>query len=112
MKNITLDDLALMMQKGFLEQEEKFNARFSRLEERMDRLEQRMDKLEQRMDGLEQKVSVLEQRIEHIELQTDLIWGELRGTKDQLVAIDSRAEVATLKIRLDRTEKRLKTKSA
>ena len=109
---MTLEKLAEMMQGEFLVLRTEFNARFERLEERMDRLEQRMDALEQRMDQLERRIDSLEQRMDHIELQIDLMWGELKGVKDQLAAVDCRAEVATLKIRADRVEKRLKAKTA
>ena len=72
-----------------------------------------MDKFEQRMDALEQRSRMyLEQRMDALEAQIDLMAGELHEIKDQLKAVDSRADVATLKIRVGRVEKRLKTKLA
>ena len=51
-KTATLDDLALMIGKGFNEVHEKFD----KVDERFDGLEGRMDKLEGGMDNLEKKV--------------------------------------------------------
>lgn len=73
-----------MVQHGFLEQKEKFNNKFKVLEVRIDALE------------------------ENIETQIDKLRGELHGIKDQVGIIDCRAEVETLKIRVDRIEKHLK----
>ena len=55
-KNVTLDNLALMVAEGFNDQSE----RFGKLETRMDKLETRMDKLETRMDKLETEMGKLE----------------------------------------------------
>ena len=49
MKEITVDDLARMIAKGF-----------SAVDERFDRLEARMDRFEGRMDGFEKRTDALE----------------------------------------------------
>ena len=55
-KKITIDDLAIMVQKGFDETNEKLGGRMDKLDGRMDKLDGRMDKLDGRMDVLEKKV--------------------------------------------------------
>jgi chromosome segregation ATPase len=87
MQKITMETLAEMVQRGFLEQEEKFNKRF---------------------DAIEARIGQLERRVNAIEMAIDAIKGELCEIRAQLVAIDCRAEIGTLKIRVDRIEQRFK----
>jgi len=58
-----------------------------------------MDKLEMRIDYIPKEI---------LKRQIDEVRGDLHEIKDQVGIIDSRAEVETLKIRVDRIEKRLK----
>ena len=45
-KNITIDDLALIVSKGFTENREYMDKRFDKIDERFDRVEGRLDDLE------------------------------------------------------------------
>src|SRR3989344_4865177 len=49
-KKITIDDLAIMVQKGFDETNEKLGGRMDKLDGRMDKLDGRMDVLEKKVD--------------------------------------------------------------
>lgn len=51
-KNIAIDDLAVMVQKGFAEINQKFDARFDSVEGRLDKVEARLMKVEIRLDSL------------------------------------------------------------
>ena len=62
-KKNTIDDLAIMVQKGFDETNEKLGGR-------MDKLDGRMDKLDGRMDVLEKKV---DDGFSHVEAGLDAI---------------------------------------
>lgn len=62
-KKITIDDLAMMVARGFGSQDKEFNKRFDGIDERLDGIDRklvqhdvRFDMLEQRVDGLEEKV--------------------------------------------------------
>ena len=49
-KKNTIDDLAIMVQKGFDETNEKLGGRMDKLDGRMDKLDGRMDVLEKKVD--------------------------------------------------------------
>ncbi len=69
-KNVTIDTLARMIQKGFVGVDEKFEAvdkRFDAVDKRFDEMDKRFDKIEyilitdhqKRIEKLEEKVEVL-----------------------------------------------------
>ncbi|NTV41435.1 MAG: hypothetical protein HGA61_04140 [Candidatus Moranbacteria bacterium] len=55
-EKITMDDLARIVQDGFL-----------KIDERFDGVEQRLDGVEQRLDGVEQRLDGVEQRLDNIQ---------------------------------------------
>lgn len=86
---VTIDELAAMVAKGFSEVYSRFDSRFNRLELRFDNLEMRFDNLEMRFDNLENRVDGidgvlvrLDQRISNIE--------ENMATKDDIKRLEVR----------------------
>ena len=59
MAKITIDDLAMMIQKQF----ESIEGRFEGIEQRFNGVEQRFNGIEQRFDGVEQRFNGIEQDI-------------------------------------------------
>lgn len=67
-KNVTIEDLAMMVQKGFLEtaKRDEVNERFDRVEDRLESIEklmlvdhrQRIEKLESKVKELEELLAV------------------------------------------------------
>lgn len=57
-RNITIDDLAVMVQKGFEETatKEQVDVRFDKVEGRLDKVEGRLMKIEIRMDNVESEI--------------------------------------------------------
>ena len=72
-KKITLEDLALMVKKGFdhAASKEDLKAVELRLDKRIDNLETRFDSLEARFDLLETKVDGLETKVDTLEIKMD-----------------------------------------
>lgn len=93
MNEITLDQLAIMVQKGF--EETVKTADFFALIERIDRLEERMDRLERR-----------------VEYGFETVAKELKEIRIQLNELDARAsnDISRLCLRVDKIERRLKTR--
>ena len=60
-KNITIDDLAIMVQKGFEEtaKQDAVDARFDKVEGRLDKVEVRLMKIEIRMDRVEEEIETI-----------------------------------------------------
>ena len=58
-KGVTLDDLAMMTQRGFTEINEKFSEvdkRFNEVNERFNKMDQRFDSVDQRLNFIENKL--------------------------------------------------------
>ncbi|MCX6736161.1 MAG: hypothetical protein NTZ13_03705 [Candidatus Parcubacteria bacterium] len=100
--NMSLEDLAQMMQAGFQGLEERLGGRIDRLDSRMDnmeikmeRIESRMDGIESRMDGLESRMGSIETRIGRLEFQSFT-----NEEKEEVLAMvrhyDKRLELETL----------------
>jgi DNA anti-recombination protein RmuC len=76
-KNITIDELAVMVQKGFLETAKKddVDKRFEAVDKRFDAVDKRFDKMEKKLDRIAPNH---EERIEKLE-------GDVKELKDLLV---------------------------
>jgi Skp family chaperone for outer membrane proteins len=71
-KEITLEDLALMVGKGFNKMDERFermDERFNKMDEKFEKLEKKLDKTDQKLDDL--KLEVMHRRV-HIFDHNDL----------------------------------------
>ena len=73
-KKITLEDLARMVQEGFVHIEAKFEKRFVAIETRLDRIEERLDNIETRLNRIE--YSILTSYRDRIERLEDKIFGK------------------------------------
>jgi len=60
-EKITMDDLARIVQDGFL----KIDERFDGVEQRLDGVEQRLDGVEQRLDNIQANLNKKVDRIDH-----------------------------------------------
>ena len=91
-KKITIDDLAIMVQKGFDETNEKLGGR-------MDKLDGMMDKLDGRMDVLEKKV---DDGFSHVEAGLDAINKNIKEldfvTKDEFEDLMTRVKYIEAKL--------------
>jgi len=94
-KKFTIDDLAGMVQRGFLELKGEMNKRFDRLEVRMDKLEARMNELELQMSGLSHRMSALEERMDSLEESNQEMLERL-GRVEQLVDEDHQTRITRL----------------
>ncbi|MFA5431744.1 MAG: hypothetical protein WC319_02550 [Candidatus Paceibacterota bacterium] len=76
-KNITIDDLAIMVQKGFLEtaKKEDVDKRFDAVDRRFEAADKRFDKIEKKLDRVTESYG---ERIEKLE-------GDVKEFKDLLV---------------------------
>ena len=74
-KPVTLDDLALMVGKGFLANEDRF-----------DKLDSRMDKIDSRMDKLETQMATLTSSVNNYLKLTDKRYLELKARQDLIVS--------------------------
>lgn len=65
-KNITIDDLTMMVQKGFVGNDK----RFDEMDIRFDGIDARLDKVEKRLDKIEELILANhKERIEKLEMQ-------------------------------------------
>lgn len=66
-KNITLDDLAGMVARGFVSIENRIAIDLGEVNKRLDNIEIRLDSVETRLDSVETRLDSVEQRLERIE---------------------------------------------
>ena len=69
MGKVTIDDLAIMVQKGFSIIDEKFD----HLEGKVGHLETRFDHLENKVEHLETRFDHLDERVDNIEFKIDML---------------------------------------
>jgi archaellum component FlaC len=65
-KNTTIDDLAVIINKGFQTNQEHFDGRFDKVEGRLDKVEGRLDKVENRLMRVEIKMDAVEDDLSEI----------------------------------------------
>lgn len=99
-KKITLDDLADMVQAGFLD----LAARIDGVSVDLKALTLRVDMLERRLGSLEKRMDVLEERVENGFYD---ITQELQQIRNKIAEVVTRKEFHALKVRVDTIEKRL-----
>jgi archaellum component FlaC len=72
-KNITIDDLAIMVKKGFDGVDKRFDGvdkRFEAIDKRFDGVDKRFDKVEKRLDRIEKLILAdHKERIEKLEME-------------------------------------------
>jgi hypothetical protein len=69
-KNITIDELAIMVNKGFEESTKNVNKRFESVDKRFDGVDKRFDKVEKRLDRIEKLILAdHKERIEKLEME-------------------------------------------
>ncbi|MFA5433006.1 MAG: hypothetical protein WC319_09095 [Candidatus Paceibacterota bacterium] len=67
-KNITIDDLAMMVQKGFSEAAKENSKRFDGVDKRFDRIEKKLDRIEKIvLPSHEERIERLEEKMEKLE---------------------------------------------
>jgi len=70
-KNITLDNLAGMVQRGFLGVDKKFNEvyeRFDKISKRIDGLDNKIDALYLEVSSIDKKINKIDERLAKIEI--------------------------------------------
>ena len=69
-KDITIDDLAMMVQRGFSDAAKSIDKRFDAVDVRFDGVDRRLDKMDKRFDRIEKLIlSDHKERIERLEMQ-------------------------------------------
>jgi ribosome-associated translation inhibitor RaiA len=65
--NQLVEDLAISVQKGFIEVKQEMKAGFKAVDERLNKVEERLDKVEERLENIEGLVGGHERRFERLE---------------------------------------------
>jgi septation ring formation regulator EzrA len=88
-KNITLDDLAMMVAKGFEDMEGRF-----------DRVDKRFDRIEARMDVAEKDIKEVKGDVKHLRTEAKLIRSELKqkASLEDLVILEKRGTLLEAQI--------------
>jgi len=79
-KKVTIDDLAMMVGRGF----EAVDKRFDQVDERLDKVESRLDKVEIKLDRVDYRLTQVEENQLDLKLRIDVLnytktTDELRG---------------------------------
>jgi len=65
-KDVTLNDLASMISRGFDAQNEHFDKRFDKIEDRLDKVENRLDHMDVRLDHIDIRLARVERDVDEI----------------------------------------------
>lgn len=108
-KKMTIEDLAVSMQKGFKSLENKL---VTRMDEKIDNLAvmtaKGFDSVDKRFEAIDKRFESVENRLENVELGQKKIFQEILNIHDTFV---KRSEFDNLANRLSRVEQKLKLKS-
>ena len=66
-EEMTMDNLAILIQKGFLELKDEFKSDIDKVGERLDSMETRLDSVETKLDSMETRLERVEQKLDNIE---------------------------------------------
>ncbi len=66
-KNMTIDDLAIITQNGFTYLEEKMDKGFADVDRRFEQVDRRFDSMDLRFDKLEFRVGAYDRRLDNLE---------------------------------------------
>ena len=80
-KEITIDDLAVMVQKGF-----------AGVDKRFDGVDKRFDRLETRMDGMEMRLENIESSLREVRIEINQMWKKLEEIEGKLNHISKMAK--------------------
>jgi septal ring factor EnvC (AmiA/AmiB activator) len=76
-KELTINDLALMVGKGFAGMDKKFekiDQKFEKIDQRFEKIDQRFEKIDERFDKLEEKINQIDAKIDSIDRQMQAIF--------------------------------------
>lgn len=107
-RKVIIDELALMIGKGFRGVDDRFNKmdeRFDRVEGRLDRMEMKLDSLERRIFAIEDILTKHGRNIEEIKSDIKDIKAELKTLKkidssnsDKIILLEQRVKVLETKL--------------
>ncbi len=100
---VTIDDLAIMIAKGF-----------DSIEKRLEVVEKRLEVVEKRLEVVEKRLEVVEKRLGSVEERLGSVEENLKSTRRDLLNLGDRFvpryEFDDFKIRFNRLEKKIKEK--
>ena len=114
-RKVTINELALMIGKGFAGVDAKFaqvNEKFTQMDERFDRMDERFDRMEMKLDSLERRIFAIEdiltvhgKDIRETKEDVKEIKTELRtlkkvdnGNSDKIFGLEQRVKILEVKI--------------
>jgi chaperonin cofactor prefoldin len=93
-KSVTIDDLAGMVQRGFVDLEKRIDGRFDSVDKRIDGVDKRMDGLEEKIDGLDKDMKSgfagVSQRLDALEARMSSMERHMESIEETLVEVVDR----------------------
>jgi len=105
-KNITIDDLALMVSKGFA----GMDNRFAGMDNRFAGMDKRFDSMDKRFDSIEDRLGNLEKGFEEMKAELFFIRAELSKRVDKFSHKDLELRLEKLEAKFKKYEKFLASK--
>ena len=95
-KKTTIEDLAVMIQRGFQETARKddVDARFMDIEKRLDRIESRLNGVEKRLDGIDQELVNIKSDTSYLKSRVSEIGNlEIEHLKDRVTTLEEKVGI-------------------
>ncbi|HBB56978.1 TPA: hypothetical protein DEW47_03885 [Patescibacteria group bacterium] len=84
-KEVTIDDLALMVAKGFEETHKIMDERFKRVDERFEQIDRRFDQIDARFEGIDARFERVDEKMDHINARLSYIERDVSEIRQHLV---------------------------
>lgn len=102
-KAITIEDVALMVGKGFLGVDKKFD----KIDKRLDGVDKRLDAVDKRLDNLDKRLNGVEQKLDNLDENIQTTRRDVLDIGDRFVP---RFEFDNLLIRFNKLEEKIRSK--
>ena len=114
-KNITIDDLAGMVARGFSNMDEKFaeiDKKFEHVEERFEEIDKKFEHVEERFVAIDGRFDGVDERLDSLDVRLGYVEKGVLGLKEKTNESDNKfvrqREFDTLSLRVNRLEKSYK----
>ena len=83
-KEITMDELAGMVQRGFVALENKMDGKFEIVDKKFDQIDKKFDQIDKKFDQIDGRLDQIDRRLDQIDGRLDQAEEKLRNSLDNL----------------------------
>lgn len=103
---ITVNQLAVIIQRAFIEQDKSLNLRFNAIDKRFDAIDKKFDEVDKRFDAVDRRFDEVDKRFDAIENRLDNIENQNKETNYRLTILEHKQDNFQLQLdtKMDKTK--------